>query len=142
MFKRAGQDKIAQARLLRRDATDVEKRLWWKLREMNERGFHFRRQAPFKNYILDFVEHGAHLVIELDGGQHDEPAQRAHDLRRDRFLARQGYRTLRFRNLEVLDNIDGVMEQILQQLRETEQRPPPARLRKALRRATSPQGGR
>ena len=138
MFKRADHEKIAQARRLRRDATDVEKRLWWKLRELNEQGFHFRRQAPFRAYVLDFVEHHERLVIELDGGQHDEPKQHTHDQRRDRFLASQGYRTLRFRNLDVLDNIDGVMEQILQHLDEPQRRPPPG----ALRAPTSPQRGR
>ncbi len=138
MFKRADREKITQARRFRRDATDVEKRLWWKLRELNEQGCHFRRQAPFRAYVLDFVEPHKGLVIELDGGQHDEPEQHAHDLRRDRFLASQGYRTLRFRNLDVLDNIDGVMEQIIKELDVSQHRPPPDRLR----RSTSPQSGR
>ncbi|MGA7713205.1 MAG: DUF559 domain-containing protein, partial [Rhizomicrobium sp.] len=125
MFKPAGREKIAQARRLRRDATGVEKRLWWKLRELNAYGFHFRRQAPFNGYILDFVEHQARLAIELDGGQHNEPARHAHDVRRDRFLATQGYRTVRFWNTDVLDNIDGVMEQILRHLKQRDDRPPP-----------------
>ncbi|MBU6297226.1 MAG: endonuclease domain-containing protein [Alphaproteobacteria bacterium] len=138
MFKRADREKITQARRLRRDATDVERRLWWKLRELNEQGFHFRRQAPFRAYILDFAEHHERLVVELDGGQHDEPVRHAHDLRRDQFLASQGYRTLRFRNLEVLDNIDGVMDRILQNLGEIGHRPPPG----SLCSPTSPQRGR
>ncbi|MDE2184148.1 MAG: DUF559 domain-containing protein [Alphaproteobacteria bacterium] len=138
MFKRATPEKIAQARALRRDATDVEKSLWWRLRELNRQGFHFRRQSPFRSYVLDFVEHNAHLVVELDGGQHNEPNHRLHDERRDEFLQSQGYRTLRFRNLEVLDNIDGVLERITEELGGVPERPPPARLR----RATSPQRGR
>jgi len=138
MFKPAGPEKIAQARRLRRDATEVEKHLWWKLRELNEQGYHFRRQSPFRAYVLDFVEHGARLVIELDGGQHGEPKQHAHDLRRDRFLTSQGYRTLRFRNLDVLDNIDAVMEQISLELGNHQHRPPPG----SLRSPTSPQRGR
>src|SRR5665213_690440 len=76
-----GTKEIARARELRRDSTEVEERLWWKLLEL--RGYHFRRQAPFRSYVLDFVEHGARLVIELDGSQHGEDAHRARDEKRD-----------------------------------------------------------
>jgi very-short-patch-repair endonuclease len=125
MFKRASKRKISHVRRLRRDATEVEKRLWWKLKELNAQGFHFRRQSPFKAYILDFAEHEAKLVVELDGGQHGEPAQLRHDAERDAFLASQGYRTLRFRNLDVLENIGGIVERILEELGDFRERPPP-----------------
>ena len=123
--------------------TDVEKKLWWKLRELNALGYHFRRRAPFHAYILDFVEHDAQLVIELDGTQHAEPVHRTRDLRRDKFLNGQGYRTLRFWNAQVNENIDGVVERIVAMLPEIEHRPPPAgRSASRSARATSPQGGR
>jgi len=105
------------------------------LRELNKQGFHFRRQAPFHYYTLDFVEHGARLVIELDGGQHGSPKNAARDGARDRFLASQGYLTLRYWNSDIVENLDGVMEAII---RELKQRPPPGTLRVP----TSPQRGR
>jgi very-short-patch-repair endonuclease len=138
MYKPAGPEKIARARQLRREATPFEKRLWRKLRGLNALGFRFRQQAPFDNYILDFVEHDAKLVIELDGAQHGEAEHLARDARRDAFLKDQGYQTLRFWNSEVKNNLDGMVERIAAIVRERQHRPPPDRLR----RSTSPQRGR
>jgi very-short-patch-repair endonuclease len=135
MFKRAGPNEIVRARQLRRDATEVEKRLWRKLRDLSRRGYHFRRQSPFHAYTLDFVEHDARLVIELDGGQHGEAAHQSRDAHRDAMLASQGYRTLRFWNLEVVENIYSVFETIIRGLEA--RRPPPD----PLRGSTSPQKG-
>jgi hypothetical protein len=70
---------IGRARNLRTHTTDAERKLWYKLRELKALGYHFRRQVPFRSYILDFVEHSAKLVIELDGGQHGEDAHRSRD---------------------------------------------------------------
>ena len=116
MFKPAAPDVIARARRLRDAATEHERRLWRALRELNRRGCHFRRQAPFDRYVLDFVEHEAKLVIELDGSQHAGDAHRAHDERRDAFLASQGYRTLRFWNTDLWENYDGVVEAIAREV--------------------------
>ncbi len=132
MFQRARTVDIERARRLRRDATDVEKKLWWKLRELNRQGYHFRRQAPFHGYILDFAEHGARIVIELDGGQHGLDENRVRDEKRDAFLTSQSDLTLRFWNSQVVEDIDAVMEEILRVLKH---RPPPG----ALRAPTSPQ---
>jgi adenine-specific DNA-methyltransferase len=112
MFKPAGPDEITRARALRNRPTEWERRLWRRLREFNRRGCHFRRQAPFDRYVLDFVEHEAKLAIELDGSQHGEPNHRARDSARDAFLAGQGYVTLRFWNSDLFENFDGVMDQI------------------------------
>ncbi len=60
-------EKRIRSRSLRATATDHERELWSRLRALNRLGYHFRRQAPFQSYFLDFVEHGAKLVIELDG---------------------------------------------------------------------------
>ena len=76
-------DKIKRSRELRAAATSHERRLWYKLRELKRLGFHVRRQAPFQFYFLDFVEHQAKLVIELDGSQHGEAEQTRKDERRD-----------------------------------------------------------
>ena len=89
--------------------TPMEVRLWKQLKLMRAEGFHFRRQAPFRGYYLDFVCFSRRLVIELDGSQHGEGPQEAHDAVRDAVLTREGFRVLRFWNLQVRENIDGVI---------------------------------
>jgi very-short-patch-repair endonuclease len=93
--------------------TPQEAKLWVKLRELKPLGFHFRRQAPIKHVIVDFVSFRECLVIEVDGGQHnfDEAARR--DEARDAFLRGEGFRVMRFWNFEVDRNLDGVMESII-----------------------------
>jgi very-short-patch-repair endonuclease len=98
---------VDRARQLRREATDVEKRLWSRLRSSGL-GVRFVRQHPIGPYIADFACRSLKLAVELDGSQHGGDR----DQRRDAFLARQGYLVLRFWNLEVLTNMDGVLETI------------------------------
>ncbi len=73
-------------------------------------GFKFRRQHPFSAYILDFVCLELKLVIEVDGGQHQEQAEQ--DQLRTERLSKAGFRVLRFWNNEVLLELDAVKEQI------------------------------
>jgi len=94
---------------LRRDATEVEKRLWRHLRQPPFKQFHFRRQATIGSYFCDFASHQLRVVIELDGGQH---AENAADHRRTRYLVAQGYRVLRFWNNDVFENMAGVLSAI------------------------------
>lgn len=115
------------ARDMRLKPTDAERKLWYKLRELNAQGYHFRRQAPFRSYILDFVEHSAKIVIELDGSQHGLPGQSRKDEIRDQTLARENYRVLRFFNSDVNENIEGVVEAIARQLTPTPHPPRSAR---------------
>ena len=68
----------------------------------------FRRQQPIGNYIIDFVSLDKKLIIELDGGKYAE------DKERDKWLAGQGFRILRFWNNDVLRNIKGVLESIME----------------------------
>ncbi|MCL5994855.1 MAG: endonuclease domain-containing protein, partial [Chloroflexi bacterium] len=70
---------LARSRALRQQQTDAEKHLWRLLRDRQFHGAKFRRQHPIGNYILDFYCHEAKLAIELDGSQHAEPDQAAHD---------------------------------------------------------------
>jgi very-short-patch-repair endonuclease len=96
---------------MRAAPTAAERRLWWHLRHrLAVQGTHFRRQVHRGHYIVDFASHNARLIIEVDGGQHDEQSSR--DADRTRFLESQGYRVLRFWNNDVLRNIDGVLEEI------------------------------
>ncbi|MFZ4605936.1 MAG: endonuclease domain-containing protein [Caulobacter sp.] len=92
--------------------TPVEVRLWKRLKVMRAEGFHFRRQAPFRGYFLDFVCFSRRVVIELDGSQHGEGLQEAHDAVRDAVLKREGFRVLRFWNRQARENMDGVIHNI------------------------------
>jgi crossover junction endodeoxyribonuclease RuvC len=95
---------------LRRDATEVEKRLWQRLRASQLDGAKFRRQEPILGFTVDFVCHERRLVVELDGGQHDSSS--AADERRTGILNQAGFSVLRFWNSDVIENIDGVLEAI------------------------------
>jgi very-short-patch-repair endonuclease len=101
-----------RARALRHDMTDAERIVWYGLRGHRLHGASFRRQTPIGPYVVDFVCHAEKLIIEVDGGQHFEARQIAHDERRRAYLAAQGYRVLRFSNLDVMKNKSGVLEAI------------------------------
>jgi very-short-patch-repair endonuclease len=100
------------ARLLRREATPAEKRLWLQLRQLELPDGHFRRQVPMGPYFADFAHFGSKLVIELDGGQHGMPDIVERDAKRTAYLEAQGFRVLRFWNHEINENLDGVVETI------------------------------
>jgi very-short-patch-repair endonuclease len=98
-----------RARGLRREPTDAEKKLWYRIRARSLGGHKFVRQEPIGPYVVDFVCREQRLVIEVDGGQH---ATDARDVVRDRWLAEHRYSVLRFWNHDVLRNMDGVLESI------------------------------
>lgn len=102
-----------RARRMRREKGVAEQRLWRSLRALNREGYHFRQQAPLGPYIVDFCEHSARLVIELDGAHHGLPAMRDYDRKRSRWLEAEGYTVLRFWNREVQENLHGVETAIL-----------------------------
>ena len=103
------------ARKLRRNETDAEKLLWKHLRGRRLDGYKFRRQVAVGKYVVDFAALEPRLIIELDGGQHVNQAVK--DEMRTAELERFGFRVIRFWNHDVLTNIDGVMEAVLQELR-------------------------
>src|SRR6185437_4694700 len=92
----------ASAKRMRREPTYAEKRLWKALRTID---LHFRRQAPFGPYIVDFVCHEHRLIVELDGGIHDLAEVAARDVEREAWLTGRGYRVMRFRNEELPDDV-------------------------------------
>lgn len=99
-----------QARELRINATDAERRLWSAIRNRQLSGVRFNRQVRIGPYICDFAARTPGLVIELDGGQHMLEA--SSDSKRTRFLEADGYHVLRFWNHEVMENLDGVVTAI------------------------------
>jgi very-short-patch-repair endonuclease len=104
-----------KARILRRNSTDAERRLWAALRDRRLRGYRFRRQYPIGPFIVDFACTRHQLVIEADGGQH---AQNNEDTVRTAWLEAHGWRVLRFWNGDVLGTIDGVLETIVRAIEE------------------------
>jgi very-short-patch-repair endonuclease len=111
------------ARRLRKTMTPQEVKLWVRLREFRQRGYHFRRQVPRAGYILDFACLKHRLAIEVDGGGHSYHRQSVSDRDRDRRLAEDGFTILRFWNREVDLNLVGVLETILAAL-EVDATPP------------------
>lgn len=104
------------ARKLRREQTDVERKLWYALRGRRFHAFKFRRQQPIGPYIADFVCFDAKLIIELDGSEHGTPENRAADRVRTVRLMRDGFRVRRFWNEDLIENFDGVLEEIWREL--------------------------
>jgi very-short-patch-repair endonuclease len=102
---------VDRARGLRRNMTDAEQRLWYRLRNRHLIGKKFRRQHEIDRYIVDFVCPEVALIVELDGGQHAE--MMAADAERTCRLEALGYRVLRFWNNDVLTNTEAVLEVIL-----------------------------
>jgi adenine-specific DNA-methyltransferase len=100
-----------RARELRQHQTDVEAKLWLRLRDRQLCGVKFRRQHPIGPYIVDFCCPDRCLVVELDGGHHAE--QILVDQKRTRFLELAGYRVVRFWDHEVLRQMDAILEEIV-----------------------------
>jgi very-short-patch-repair endonuclease len=105
--------KTALAKVLRRNLTDAEKKLWLILRDRRLAGWKFRRQVPLGPYVVDFYCSRAKLIVEADGGQH---ADSVRDKIRTTWLNQNGYRVKRYWNNEVLGNPEGVIIDLLANL--------------------------
>ena len=103
-----------KARNLRRQQTDVETKLWMRLRDRQLCGAKFRRQHPIGPYIVDFCCPDRGLIVELDGGQHAEKVS-ADQVRTD-FLEADGYHVVRFWNHQVQDQMEAILEEIVRLL--------------------------
>ena len=134
-----------RAKELRHDQTEAETFVWGQLRGRRFSGFKFRRQVPLGNYIVDFVCLDRRIIVELDGGQHNETNQKAYDARRDAWLRREGFEVLRFWNSDVFTEWEAMAEGIWHAL---ERRParrapsPPAPLPPGERGEQKPRRGR
>jgi very-short-patch-repair endonuclease len=103
------------AKTNRREMTESERVLWEELRKLNC-GYHFRRQHPIGDYIADFACLKKKLVIEVDGGYHNEPLQQQNDQWRTEFMESKGYTVIRFNNEEISNNLQEVITRIKEQL--------------------------
>ena len=86
--------------------------LWKKLRAGNSMNYTFNRQKPLNRYIVDFYCKPLNLVIEVDGGYHEEELQKIKDKERQLVLEEMGLNFLRFTDKEVRKNIDNVLRVI------------------------------
>ena len=80
------------ARVLRREMTAAETRLWTMLRGRRAQGYKFRRQEPLGPYVADFVCRDRQLIVEVDGATHSTAEELARDARRTAWLEAQGFR--------------------------------------------------
>jgi very-short-patch-repair endonuclease len=103
------------ARAMRREPTEAEQKLWLLLRDRRLGGAKFRRQAPVGPYIADFICLRRKLIVEADGGQHVESKR---DAERDQRLAGEGYVVVRYSNIDILKNPQGVLSDLSMRLEE------------------------
>jgi len=106
----------AAAKRLRANTTPHERILWRALKEIPQEGTHFRRQAPIGPYIVDFFCPARRLIVELDGGHHNNDEQAQRDRERQAWLEKEGYRVLRFWNSEISSNLNAVLERVYLEL--------------------------
>jgi very-short-patch-repair endonuclease len=100
--------------------TDTEKLLWSRIRRKQLKGYQFYRQKTVGNYIVDFYCPSALLIIELDGSQHYTDEGKI----RDQYLIGLGFQVMRYPSTEVFCNIDGIVDEIYEQLHEESPKPP------------------
>lgn len=100
----------------KKNPTEAEKILWDALKGKNLGGYKFRREHIIDEYIVDFLCLSKRLIIEVDGGYHNDPKVKEADTFRTEFLENLGYRIIRFTNDEVLGNLEGVLENIQKEL--------------------------
>ena len=112
------------SRQLRENMTDAERRLWTKIRRKQLKGCQFYRQKPIGDYIVDFFCPRAKLIIEVDSGQHYSDEGSEYDRIRNEHLRSLGLRVLRFTNTDVLTNLEGVVERIMENMKGFEGNPP------------------
>jgi very-short-patch-repair endonuclease len=101
------------SKTLRKSLTPEERKLWFLLRDRRLKDFKFRRQVTIDKYIVDFCCFDKRLIIEVDGGQHNDILNIQKDEERDKYLQKQGFRILRFWNGDVNNNEHEVLESIL-----------------------------
>jgi very-short-patch-repair endonuclease len=90
--------------------------LWQKLRDKKLMGCKFYRQYGIGEYIADFYCPQHKLVIEIDGSHHYSDDGREYDMSREKYMSSLAIKTIRFSNLDVLQNIEGVLAEIAKEL--------------------------
>lgn len=102
---------------LRNNATKAETKLWQALRRSQLENRKFRRQQSIDNYIVDFYCPSEKLIVEVDGEIHNNSVNSDYDYKRTKELVQLGLKVIRFRNDEVLNNLDLTLEAIKQEFK-------------------------
>jgi very-short-patch-repair endonuclease len=110
---------LKRARSLRREMTEAEKRLWGYIRDRRLGGFKFVRQEAIGPFIADFVCRDRKLIVEIDGATHGQEHEVAYDKRRTKYLEVQGFRVIRFYNIDIFKALPDVCDEILLRLGDT-----------------------
>ncbi|WOD06231.1 endonuclease domain-containing protein [Marinomonas sp. GJ51-6] len=100
---------------LRKNMTEPERRLWSKIRN-RQLGVKFRRQFGIGQYVVDFYCPEKRLVVEVDGDSHFNDSSATYDLARDAYFNSLNIQVLRFTNLDVMQNLDGVLLVIMESI--------------------------
>jgi very-short-patch-repair endonuclease len=122
-LKRTDKTGYARALALRKEPSLAERRLWKHLQLGQFKDIHFRKQHAIGPFVIDFCAIKEKLVIEVDGGQHID--QEIHDNERSEFLKSKGYKVIRFWNNEVMNDIEGVMRSIEDEIKNDDPLLPP-----------------
>jgi len=117
MFYGAIKPIFIRAEELRKNPTADEKLLWFYLKR-KQLGVRFKRQHPIWMYIADFYCHELKLVIEVDGSVHNVTEVLENDHRREEDLSSFGIKVIRFKNSEVKNKIEQVVERIVKVINE------------------------
>jgi 5-methyltetrahydrofolate--homocysteine methyltransferase len=98
--------------------TQAEETLWQLIKSKKLEGYKFRRQHVIGSYIADFVCLDRNLIIEIDGLQHQLPDNSLSDDDRTLWLNMKGFRVIRFKNEEVINKTEDVLNRILTTIRD------------------------
>jgi very-short-patch-repair endonuclease len=112
MWKGASSELFDMARILRKNMTEAEIKLWDNLKGNKLRGLKFRPQHPIYLFIVDFYCHRLKLVIEVDGGYHEDENQKVLDIERSHALKELGIHIIRYTNSEILNDLEKVLDKI------------------------------
>ena len=109
----ANQNTLSFRQKLRKVSTTAEKILWKELKGKKLGGLKFRRQHGIGPYIVDFYESKFQTIIELDGDVHFSiEKQEKNDKIREKYFKDNGYKIIRFNNVDVFNNLDGVLDHL------------------------------
>ena len=108
-------DLLQIAKILRRNMTKQEKRLWYDF--LQHYPVKIYKQRIIDNFIADFYCHQAKLIIEIDGAQHYTPEGRSYDEARTEILERYGLSVIRFSNSDIDNKFEGVCYTIEQAIK-------------------------
>jgi very-short-patch-repair endonuclease len=110
--QRVSARQLEGAKQLRHAMTPSEMILWKQLKANRLNGLHFRRQQIVHGYFADFYCHQHDLIVEVDGSVHD--LQQDYDAEREAYLRALGFRIIRFKNDEIKNSLQGVLQRIIE----------------------------